>query len=142
MAVPLNTPSSPDSERLLRYLEAERKRETDDRITGWAVVWTLFGFKMGTIAIIWFAAKGSAEANAYIAVTTWYWLGIPIVAMSGLITYRWRLRKARRKVNQLRQSEFMAPRKGDELLILTDDEVRKLMGLEARRSGHDRTGED
>ena len=64
MAVPLDTSRSPDAQRRLRELEAERKREASDRLTGWTVVWTLFAFKMATIAIIWYAASGSPEATA------------------------------------------------------------------------------
>ena len=141
MAVPLNAPLSPESERLLRALEAERKRNAEERITGWTVVWTLFGFKLGTIIIIWFAAGGSAEANAYIAVTSWYWLGIPIAAMSGLIAYRWRLRKARRKVSQLRRSEFTSRQNGDRSVTFSDEEVREFMALERRRGEFGRPGE-
>lgn len=142
MAVPLNTPSSPESERLLRALEAEQRRNAEERITGWTVVWTLFAFKLGTIIIIWFAANGSAEANAYIVVTSWYWLAVPIVAMSGYIAYRWRLRKARQKVSQLRQSEFMDRQKIDEPVSFTDEEIRKFIDLETRRGdrGHSREG--
>ncbi|HEV2072907.1 MAG TPA: hypothetical protein VGR29_04610 [Thermomicrobiales bacterium] len=141
MAVPLNAPSSPESERFLRSLEAERKRNAEERITGWTVVWTLFAFKLGTIIIIWFAAGGSAEAKAYIAVTSWYWLGIPIAAMSGLIAYRWRLRKARRQVSQLRQSEFSSRQDGDRSIRFSDEELREFMAMERRREELRRSGE-
>ena len=138
MAVPLDTPSSSHSERRLKELEAERKRESDDRITGWAVVWTLFAFKLATVVVIWFAADGSAEANAYIAATSWYWLAIPLVAISGFVAYRLRLRQTRNKVAQLRKSEFMEGQSVDEVISFTDDEVRKLIALGARRGDSDR----
>lgn len=141
MAVPLDPPSSPQSKRILRELEAERKRDSSERALGWTVIWTLFAFKMATIAIIWYAAKGSNEATAYISVTTWYWLGIPVLAASGWITYRMRLRKARQRADRLRQSEFMSHEKDHEPFIITDEEIRKLMALEARLGERDRPGE-
>lgn len=141
MAVPLDTPSSPQSQRVLRNLEAEKKREAEERITGWAVVWTLFGFKMATVIVIWFAAKGSPEANAYIAVTTWYWLFIPVVAVSGFIAYRWRLRQVRKRLDELRTAEFMRHRRADEPVALTDEDVRILMALDLPRGERDRPGE-
>jgi hypothetical protein len=141
MAVPLDSTSSPKSEHVLRELEAERKREASERIAGWAVVWTLFAFKMATIVIIWFAANGSAEANAYITVTTWYWMAIPAVALSGFVGYRLRLRKARQQADRLRQAEFMEHTEVYEPFIITDEEVRKLMALESRRNENDRPGE-
>ena len=141
MAVPLDTPSSPQSERILRELEAERKRESSERITGWTIVWTLFAFKMATIVIIWFAANGSPEATAYITVTTWYWLSIPAVAASGYVGYRLRLRKARKQADRLRQSEFMEHEEAHKPFVITDEEVRKLLAVETRQSEHDRPGE-
>jgi|GEM_PF-1110647 len=139
MAVPLDTPSTPQSRRALRNLEAERKRDEDERISGWAVVWTLFAFKMATICIVWYVARGAPEANAYITVTTWYWMSIPAVAISGFVAYRWRLRKTRKRVEQLRQAEFM-----DEVaepFVITDEDVRRLMAQESPRHGNDRPGE-
>lgn len=142
MAVPLDTPTTPQAKRMLQTLEAERKRDAEERITGWTVVWTLFAFKMATVAIIWFAANGSAEANAYLTVTTWYWLAIPVVALSGFITYRLRLRKARKQADMLRRSEFMETSGPPEPMIFTDEEVRNLMALERRRKNIDRPGEE
>jgi hypothetical protein len=140
MAVPLDTPSSPQSERVLRQLEAERKRESSERMTGWSIVWTLFAFKMATVVIIWYAANGSAEANAYLTVTTWYWMAIPAVALSGFVTYRLRLRKARQQAHRLRQSEFMEHTEAHEPFVITDEEVRKLIALQTRRNENDRLG--
>ena len=141
MAVPLDTPSSRQTQRALRALEVERKRDAQEKITGWTVVWTLFAFKMATICIIWWAANGTPEANAYITVTTWYWLAIPAVAISGVIGYRLRLRRARKQADALRQAEFMEEPEGQEPWVLTDEEIRNLMALEARHHGHDRPGE-
>ena len=141
MAVPRDQSLTPQSERVLRQLEAERKRDASERTLGWTVVWTLFAFKMATITIIWFAANGSREANAYISVTTWYWLGIPVLAASGWIGYRLRLRKAKQQADRLRRSEFMGHDEDHEPFIITGEEVRKLMALEARLGERDRPGE-
>lgn len=105
MAAPLNTSSS--AERALRALERERKEEADGRATAWGVVWTLFGFKLGTVAIIWYAAAGSREANEMLLATTWFWFIIPVIALSGSVAYRWRLVKMRRRRKVLRASEWM-----------------------------------
>lgn len=141
MTVPLDTPSTPQSERILRELEAERKRDSSERITGWTVVWTLFAFKMATIVIIWFAANGSAEANVYITVTTWYWMAIPAIAASGYIAHRLRLRRARKQADRFRQSEFMDQETVHEPFSITDDEIRKFMAREPRHHENDRPGE-
>ena len=142
MATPLeSSTSSNHSERVLRELEAESKREASERTTGWTVVWTLFVFKMATITIIWFAAHGTPEANAYITVTTWYWLGIPVFAASGFVAYRLRLRRARKQADRLRKSEFMEDEPTPEIFVMTDEEVRKLIELEARHNARKRPGE-
>lgn len=142
MAVPLDTPTTPQAKRMLQTLEAERKRDAEERITGWTVLWTLFAFKMATVGLIWFAANGSNEAKAYLTVTTWYWAAIPVVALSGFIAYRLRLRKARKQADLLRQAEFMETSGPREPIIFTDEEVRNLMALERRRKDSDRPGEE
>lgn len=141
MAVPIDTPSSRQTQRALRILEAERKRDAQEKITGWTVVWTLFAFKMATICIVWWAANGTPEANAFITVTTWYWLSIPAIALSGFVGYRLRLRRVRKRAAQLREAEFAEDETGQEFRILSDEEIRNLMALETRRFGNDRPGE-
>ena len=132
MAVPLNTPSS--SDRALRALEQERKRAADERATAWTVVWTLFAFKMATVAIIWYAASGSREANAYLVATTWYWLLIPAVAVSGVVVFRWRLVRMRRQRRRLHAAEWGVGH-GAEGSTLRDEEIRVLLepGLPPKR---------
>lgn len=141
MAVPIETPLSPHAQRALRSLEAERRRNEDERITGWAVVWTLFAFKLATVGIIWYAARGSHEANVYIAATTWYWFAIPVVSLSGLIAFRWRLHKARKQAGRLRQLEFSPEAGVREPVRFTDEELRNLIALDRRRAREDRPGE-
>lgn len=143
MAVPLDSTSQPsaESERLLRTMELEHKRDQDERITGWTVVWVLFAFKMGTVALIWWAAQGSREegyaAHSLLAATTWYYAAVPIVAVSGFIGYRLRLRAARKRAQELRRAEFMeshgATRSGTMTVELTDEEKARLRDLGYRR---------
>jgi type VI protein secretion system component VasK len=124
MAVPLNTTSH--TERALQALAREQKEDADGRAAAWAVVWTLFTFKMVTVAIIWYAASGSSEANGLLAATTWYWIFIPIIAFSGAIGYRWRLVQARRQRHVLRDAEWRGQEEGTET-SLSDEDVRRLL---------------
>lgn len=142
MAVPLNkTPQPSYSERALRDMEFEHKRDREERITGWTVIWVLFAFKMGTVALIWWAANGSREEGAAVegllAATTWYYALIPIVAVSGFIGYQLRLRAARKRVAALREAEFMEARRAAEsatiAVELTDEEKARLSALGFRR---------
>jgi hypothetical protein len=111
-------------------MEAEHKMLADEKFTGWAVIWTLFAFKMATLAVIIYVARstphaGSSEQMAYIVATTWYWFFIPLIAFSGFIGWRLRLRKARKRAEQLKQSEFSVP----EPSPLTEDEMERLRRL-------------
>lgn len=134
MAVPIQTPPPPSySEQVVQRMEAEHKLLADERFTGWAVIWTLFGFKMATIAVILWVGRHSAEAGtekswAYIISTTWYWFIIPLVALSGFVAWRLRLRKARKRSQQLRRSEFSLISASD-MGLLTDEEKAKLRQL-------------
>lgn len=143
MAVPLNKTPQPSSysERALRDMEHEHNRDREERITGWTVVWVLFFFKMGTVALIWWVARGSREEGAAVdgllAATTWYYIFIPVVALSGFIGYRLRLRAARKRVEELRKAEFMEHRHAAEAtsraIQLTDEEKARLSALGHRR---------
>lgn len=131
MAVPTQSPPPSYAEQHLARMEAEHKMLADEKFTGWAVIWTLFVFKMATLAIIVYVARntshaGSSEQMAFIAATTWYWFFIPLVALSGFVGWRLRLRKVRKQVEQLRQSEFVVP---PEPLSLTDEEMERLRRL-------------
>lgn len=131
MAVPIQNPPPPSySEQAVERMEAEHKMLADERFTGWAVVWTLFGFKLGTVAIIVILGGRNAEAGsdkwwAYIISTTWYWFFIPLIALSGFVAWRLRLRKARKRAQQLKQSEFSSVSR-TELTPLTEEEKARL----------------
>lgn len=132
MAAPTQSPPPPSyAEQHLARMEAEHKMLADEKFTGWAVIWTLFAFKMATLAIIVYVARstphaGSSEQMAYIAATTWYWFFIPLVAFSGFIAWRLRLRKARKQAERLKHSEFSVP---PEPISLTDEEIERLRRL-------------
>jgi hypothetical protein len=89
----------------LKRLSAERKREEDERITVWAFVWTLFGFKIASVLVLLFWI-GPGEFAYIVGATTWPWLIIPGAALAGPIGYRLRLRRMRKRRDQLRQAEF------------------------------------
>jgi hypothetical protein len=73
----------------------------------WPFVWILFGFKLATALIIWWFAAGSEGSYSILAGTHWFWLAIPILAMSGPAAYQWRLRRVRRKRARLQAAEWM-----------------------------------
>lgn len=142
MAVPIQSPPPPSySEQAVRRMEAEHKMLADERFSGWGVIWTLFAFKLTTVAVILYVGRNSSEAGtdkswAYIISTTWYWFIIPIVALSGIVAWRLRLRKARKHAQQLKRSEFSILASSD-LMSLTDEEKERLSHLR-RREEYDR----
>ncbi|MEJ7839227.1 MAG: hypothetical protein WKF81_10440 [Thermomicrobiales bacterium] len=101
-------PIAPDTRgtRRLAILEQERKTESDSRAAIWVFVWTLFAFKIATVAVIFFAARGTHEAQAIILATTWFWFLIPVAAIAGPTMYWKRLRRMRRRREELRHAEW------------------------------------
>lgn len=104
MAVPYHSTSTPA--QVMRRLERERREASDAQATVWAFLWVLFGFKIATVAIIAYVAAGSGESVVMILATTWYWLVIPIGAVTGPLLFRWRMIKVRRRREALRQAEW------------------------------------
>ncbi len=84
---------------------AERKQEEDERITAWAFIWTLFGFKMASVVVLLYWI-GPGEFAYIVGATTWPWLVIPGIALAGPIGYRLRLRRMRKRREELRRAEF------------------------------------
>ena len=80
----------------------------DDEFTGvWTFVWIIVGVKLAMlIAIVWFAARSSADMSL-LAAMHWYFLLIPMLAIAGPLLFKLRLRKVRRKRAQLQASEWM-----------------------------------
>ncbi len=98
------------SKAMRRLTERERERTRDDegRRMAWGFLYTLFGFKIGTVAIIWYAASSSRTQDLpFIIATTWYWFLIPAVGIAGPLLYRWRLVQMRRRRERLRYEEWM-----------------------------------
>lgn len=131
MAVPIqNQPPPSHAEQAVDRMEAEHKMLADERFSGWAVIWTLFGFKIGTVVIIVVLGSRNVEAGsdkwwAYIISTTWYWFIIPLIAFSGFVAWRLRLRKARKRAQQLKRSEFSVLSASD-LEPLSEEEKARL----------------
>jgi hypothetical protein len=107
-------PTSP-TDRILRDLEIEHKREADGRSAAWAFLWTLFAFKIATVLIIIYAASGSGESVTMAIVTTWYWFIIPVLALAGPLLVRWRMLRMRRNRERLRASEWTT---GEPLVVM------------------------
>lgn len=70
-------------------------------------LWTLFFFKMVTVAAIYWAARGSSEAGILLIVTTWPWLIIPGIVVFGWLVVRFRMRRVRARREALQRSEWM-----------------------------------
>ena len=86
---------------------AEEQREKDEKSTAWAFVWTLFAFKIATLAAILWAAEGSGEATLVVAATNWFWLLIPAVAIAGPLAFHYRMRRVRRRRAAMLRAEWM-----------------------------------
>lgn len=106
MAIPLPPTDTGHSDKVLRRMAREQREEQETRKTVWAFVWILFAFKMCTMILIWYVAAGSGESMAMIISTTWYWLAIPIIALSGRFVYRWRMVQMRRRREELKRAEW------------------------------------
>lgn len=110
--------------RHLAMREEERIRDESGRKAGWTFLWTLFVFKIVTVGIIWHAASAArSHETAFIVATTWYWLAIPILAISGPLLFRWRLIQQRRRRAALRGAEWMDRQHGDDAPVTVNDIV-------------------
>lgn len=70
-------------------------------------LWTLFAFKMATVAVIFWAAGGSSEASILLSATTWPWLIIPGIVLFGWLAFHFRLRRVRARRRELQQAEWL-----------------------------------
>lgn len=91
--------------RALRAQQAEQERDRDERQQLWVFVWVLFGFKFVSMAIlvVWIEWK---QVVYIAAMTSWWWLIVPAVALSGPVLRRMRMRRVRRNLAALRRAEF------------------------------------
>lgn len=88
-------------------VERKPRPPAEERTNPWPFIWTLFAFKMVTAAATWWFAIRSSETNAVLGMTHWFWMIIPVVAISGPFLYHWRIRRVRRKRAELLASEWM-----------------------------------
>lgn len=97
---------APYNARKLAMLERERKEADDAKQAVWVFLWTLFVFKIATVAIIWYIAGGTHEAQALAYATTWLWFIIPAAAIGGPVMMRRRMYRLRKRRRQLQQAEW------------------------------------
>jgi hypothetical protein len=100
---------APHNARKLAMLERERKESEDARQAVWVFLWTLFVFKIVTIAVIWYIAGNTREVQALAFTTTWIWFIIPAAAIGGPVMVRLRMRRLRKRRTQLQQAEWNVP---------------------------------
>lgn len=90
-----------------KSVSASPRPPREESFNVWPFVWTLFAFKLVTLAATWWFAIRSNETNAVLGATHWFWLFIPLIAISGPFMYQWRVRRVRRKRAQLQAAEWM-----------------------------------
>jgi len=95
------------TEAYLQALEDEQRGALHDRTTVWGFLWVLFLFKAGTVAATMWAAGLTSEATVLLSITTWPWLIIPGLALSGPLLYRYRLRRVRARKVALHRAEWL-----------------------------------
>ena len=109
MAVTVNWRSAiekiPASE--VRSSDSNEDDEDFDGIHVRGFLWTLFFFKMATVAAIYWAARGSSDAGILLFVTTWPWLIIPGIVIFSWLAVRFRMRRVRARREALQRSEWM-----------------------------------
>ena len=95
-------PQSPD-----RAVTVKPPPSGEEHVNPWPFIWTLFAFKLVTLVATWWFAIRSSETNAVLGATHWFWVIIPLVAVSGPFLYQWRVRRVRRKRARLQAAEWM-----------------------------------
>jgi hypothetical protein len=91
----------------VRTAETREQDESFDGLPVRGFLWTLFFFKMATVAVIFWAAGGSSEAGILLSATTWPWLIIPGIVVSGWLLVHFRMRRVRARRQALIRSEWM-----------------------------------
>ena len=90
---------------ILAQQDAEAKEAADAKQVVRVFLWTLFFFKLATLGALLYWASGQ-EFWVIIGATSWPWIVIPAIALSGPIGYHIRLRRVRRKREALRRAEW------------------------------------
>ena len=106
MVVAQSPPPPTTTVRPTTYREPTPPAKPDDQVPVWAFVWTLFGFKMAVVAIIVYQQHDHLT-NLLLLATTWFWVIVPVAALTGPVLFRWRLMKLRRRRTALRRSEWL-----------------------------------
>jgi hypothetical protein len=91
----------------VRTRETLEKDESFDGVPVRAFLWTLFIFKLATVAAIYWAAGGSNEAGILLSATTWPWLIIPGIVLFGWLAFHLRMRRVRARRRELQRAEWM-----------------------------------
>ena len=91
----------------VRTAENQAGDESFDGINVRGFLWTLFFFKIATVAVIFWAAGGSGEAGILLSATTWPWLIIPSIVIFGWLAFHLRLRRVRARRLDLQRAEWM-----------------------------------
>lgn len=104
----LRPPAPPEQPPTVQvaYREPIPPDAPDDHVPVWAFLWTLFVFKIVTVAVVIYLNPGLTTMIFAVA-TTWFWMIIPILALAGPLTFRWRLRKLRKRREAFRRSEWL-----------------------------------
>ncbi len=72
----------------------------------WVLVWTIVCAKLATIVVI-IAFSRSMETGGFLLVTQWHWLPVIGALVAAPTAFAIRLRRARRKREALRRSEWV-----------------------------------
>jgi hypothetical protein len=90
---------------ILAQQDAEAKEARDAKQVVQVFLWTLFFFKVATLAVllVWIDPR---EFWLLVGVSAWPWFVIPGIALAGPIGYQLRLRRVRRKRAALRRAEW------------------------------------
>lgn len=106
---------SAQHQAVLAQQDAEAREAADAKQVVHVFLWTLFVFKLATLAVLFYWAS-TQDIWLILSAVAWPWVVIPGVALAGPIGYRIRLRRVRRKREQLRRAEWAAQPRSIEII--------------------------
>jgi hypothetical protein len=80
--------------------------EDDETPSVRAFIWVLFGFKIATVALIFWHLR-TWQTGLLLGATTWYFLPVTVLLVGGPILFQIRLRRVRARREALRRAEWM-----------------------------------
>ena len=80
--------------------------DEDDAPSVRAFIWVLFGFKIATVALIFWHLH-TWQSGLFLGATTWYFLPAIILLTGGPLLFRIRLHRVRARREALRRAEWM-----------------------------------